>query len=135
MAKSRPGIPFGMGRRGWIVFLGLALAGATAEAQEAPLRGHVADENGLPVDGAEVVLLSPEGQKQTAHSDGAGNFEIPALSPASYRATVTKPGFFLLKDQLLELKEGPNEVSFSLSHEYEVHESVQVIAGNMSMFR
>lgn len=113
----------------WLApFLWLAVSAIAAGAQEASLRGHVGDENGLPVEGAEVVLQPPEGPKQTAHSDAAGNFEISDLKSGDYKATVTKPGFFLLQIDALNLKEGGNEITFDLSHEYEVHESVEVTA-------
>jgi carboxypeptidase family protein len=112
----------------WCVSLALFTLGlAAAQAQNASLHGHVEDENGLPVAGAEVGLQPSEGPKLAAYSDAAGNFEISALQPGSYHATVSKPGFFLLKEQAVEMKQGPNDVSFSLSHEYEVHESVEVM--------
>lgn len=113
----------------WLaLFLWLVPGVSRAGAQTARLRGHVEDENGLPVEGAEIVFLSPDGIMQTAYSNGAGDFEIASLKPGPYRARLAKSGFFLLQDQPLQLKDGVNEVSFRLSHEYELHESVDVIA-------
>ncbi|PYV01551.1 MAG: hypothetical protein DMG10_17330 [Acidobacteria bacterium] len=61
-----------------------------------------------------------------ASSDAARNFEVANLSLGLCHAGVAKPGFFLLKDAVVELKQGSNEVSLILNHEYEVHESVEV---------
>ncbi|HEX8871459.1 MAG TPA: hypothetical protein VF758_01760, partial [Candidatus Acidoferrum sp.] len=50
------------------------------------------------------------------------------LPPGEYRARIEKRGFFLLKDQTLVLAPGSTEFSFTLNHEQEVHEQVDVTA-------
>ena len=51
----------------WLVMIfWLVLGVSGAVAQETLLRGHVEDENGLPVEGAEIVILSPDELVQTA---------------------------------------------------------------------
>ena len=104
----------------------LAASLAMAQAQQTSLRGRLADENGLPVQGAEFAAVASDGAKYVAHSDETGIFQIPALPPGDYQASITKSGFFLVQNETLNLREGANDISFTLSHEYEVHESVEV---------
>jgi hypothetical protein len=100
---------------------------AATETPKATLHGHVQDENRLPVADAEVVIVSPEGRPLIVFSDAAGNFEVEGLNPGVFHASVTKLGFFLLKSREFELKQGSNDISFTLSHEYEVRDSVEVV--------
>jgi len=102
------------------------MAAMAAAPPAVQLRGSVADENGLPVAGVEVFLRAPDGHTQTAYTDEAGHFELRSLSAGDYRVSLSKPGFFRLADSLVALKEGINEISFTLNHEAEVHEKVEV---------
>ncbi len=109
----------------WLVGL-LAMATAAAAAPPAQLRGNVVDETGVPVAGVEVVVRTPAGQTQTAYTDEAGRFELGSLSAGEYRASLNKPGFFRLADHPVELADGLNQITFTLHHESEIHEKVEV---------
>jgi len=106
-----------------ILMLALAAAKATAAVQ---LKGSITDENGVPVSGVEIVVKSPGGSAQHAYSDDTGHFEVLVPTPGEYLVNLSKPDYFRLTDQHVPLQEGTNEVSFTLSHEFEVHESVEV---------
>ena len=106
-----------------ILMLALAAAKATAAVQ---LKGSITDENGVPVSGVKIVVKSPGGSAQYAYSDDTGHFEVLVPTPGEYLVSLSKPDYFLLTDQHVPLQEGTNEVSFTLSHEFEVHESVEV---------
>lgn len=110
--------------------IGLLMLPAAAEAAPpaAQLLGSVVDENGLAVAGVEVVLRAPNGQPQATYTDVAGRFAFRALSVGDFRVSLNKPGFFRLVDQALQLHEGVNEFSFTLSHEFEIHEKVEVVS-------
>jgi hypothetical protein len=103
--------------------LALAAAKATAAVQ---VKGSISDENGVPVSGVKIVLKSPGGSAQNAYSDDTGHFEVLVPTPGEYLVSLSKPDYFRLTDQPVPLQEGTNEVSFTLSHEFEVHESVEV---------
>jgi hypothetical protein len=61
------------------------------KVQQAVFRGHIVDENGVPVDNAEVEILSSKETKDIAYSSGAGDLRIPNLIAGLYRLSVTKP--------------------------------------------
>jgi hypothetical protein len=71
-------------------------------------------------------VKSPGGSAQYAYSDDTGHFEVLVPTPGEYLVNLSKPDYFRLADQPVPLQEGSNEVSFTLSHEFEVHESVEV---------
>jgi hypothetical protein len=104
----------------------LVAAGLAAASPPAQLRGSVVDENGLPVAGVAITAQAPGRQTQTVYTDEAGRFEFRSLAASNYHLSLEKPGFFRLVEQAVELKDGANEVSFTLSHESEVHEEVEV---------
>jgi hypothetical protein len=106
-----------------MLLLMLAAAKATAAVQ---LSGSVVDENGVPVSGVQITVKSPSGSAQQAYSDDAGHFEVLVPAPGEYLVSLSKPDYFRLTDQRVPLQEGPNEISFTLSHEFEVHERVEV---------
>jgi hypothetical protein len=103
--------------------LALAAARATAAVQ---VKGSITDENGVPVNGVTIEVKSPGGSAQYAYSDNTGHFEVLVPTPGEYLVSLSKPDYFRLTDQTVPLQEGTNEVSFTLSHEFEVHESVEV---------
>jgi hypothetical protein len=103
--------------------LALAAAKATAAVQ---VKGSISDENGVPVSGVKIEVKSPGGSAQYAYSDDTGHFEVLVPTPGEYLVSLSKPDYFRLTDQPVPLQEGTNEVSFTLSHEFEVHESVEV---------
>jgi hypothetical protein len=101
----------------------LAAAKASAGVQ---LSGTIVDENGVPVSGVQITVKSGSGSTQYAYSDDTGRFEVLVPTPGEYLVSLSKPDYFRLTDQRVPLQEGTNEVSFTLSHEFEVHESVEV---------
>jgi hypothetical protein len=103
--------------------LALAAAKATAAVQ---MKGSVTDENGVPVSGVKIEVKSPGGSAQYAYSDDTGHFDVLVPTPGEYLVSLSKPDYFRLTDRPVPLQEGTNEVSFTLSHEFEVHESVEV---------
>ena len=106
-----------------VLMLLLVAAKATAAVQ---LKGSVVDENGVPVSGVQVTVKSGSGSAQEAYSDDTGHFEVVAPTPGEYLVSLSKPDYFRLTEQRVPLQEGANEVSFTLSHEFEVHTSVEV---------
>jgi hypothetical protein len=103
--------------------LALAAAKATAAVQ---VKGTISDENGVPVSDVKIEVKSPGGSAQYAYSDDTGYFEVLVPTPGEYLVSLSKPDYFRLTDQRVPLQEGTNEVSFTLSHEFEVHETVEV---------
>jgi len=106
-----------------ILMLLLVVAKATAAVQ---LRGTVVDETGVPVSGVEVTVKSQSGSTQYAYSDDSGHFEVVVPTAGDYLVSLSKPAYFRITDQTVPLQEESNEVVFTLSHEFEVHSSVEV---------
>jgi hypothetical protein len=111
-----------------LLFVFLIVHAAAAALPPAQLRGKVVDENGVPVAGVEIVAQPASGQKQTIYSDEGGRYELNSLAVGECRVSLSKPGFFRLVGQPVQLEEGENEVSFTLSHEFEIHETVEVLS-------
>ena len=103
----------------------LAGAGSAADTLLV-LKGRVIDENGLPVGGAQVKLELAGGQSFSAASDDAGYFSFPNLPPGEYEARIEKLGYFVLANQKIELRPESTDFTFTLNHEEEVHEKVDV---------
>jgi len=97
-------------------------------AAAAQCTGVVLDENGVPVNAAQIKLEDTSGRAYRTETDGAGRFTIRDLPAGDYKVEVRKERFFLLRGGTLSLAAGPNEVTFTLNHEQEVHEQVQVTA-------
>jgi len=104
----------------WIV-IGLALAG-TARAEVVVL-GRVVDENGLAVAGARVRL----GELAEVYSDRAGRFQSQLAAPGEYVVSAEQEGFFALRNQKVQIRDGPNEVTLVLNHQREFVEQVDVV--------
>ncbi len=102
------------------------LSSLASAAPQAHLRGTLIDENGAPVASAQITASSPSGQQLTVFSDSTGQFELNGLPVGEYRLTVNKPGYFRLLNQAVDLKEGMNEISFTIHHESEIQERVEV---------
>ncbi len=107
----------------------LLLEGAVGAADTLPvLKGRVTDENGLPVGKAQVKLAFAGGKIFSAVSDDAGFFSISSLYPGEYTVQIEKPGFFVLANQKIQLAPDNTEFTFTLNHEEEVREKVDVTA-------
>jgi hypothetical protein len=99
----------------------------TAKASAAVLvNGTVLDENSVPVSGVEVTVRPQAGTAERAYSDAAGHFQVSLAEPGDYLVSLSKPDYFRITDRRVPFQEGTNEVSFTLSHEFEVHEKVEV---------
>jgi hypothetical protein len=127
-----------------VVLLALLLSGSVGRAADTALvlKGRVIDENGLPVGGAQVRLEHAVGQATpgnvgqaapgnggqafSAVSDDAGFFSFPNLSPGEYTVRIEKQGYFVLADQKIHLAAESSEFAFTLNHEEEVREKVDV---------
>lgn len=106
----------------------LLLLGSLSKAADTPLvlKGRVIDENGVPVGGAQVKLEEPGGHIFSAVSDETGYFSLPNLSSGEYTARIEKLGYFVLAEQKVQLEAGSTEFVFTLNHEEEVREKVDV---------
>src|ERR1051326_3882577 len=101
-----------------------AAAQATAECV-----GVVVDENGVPIPAAKVTLQIANGTTTfRTESDGAGRFRLHNLTVGDYKVETRKEGFFLLSGEVMTVRAGINEVTFTLRHAEEVREKVQVTA-------
>lgn len=94
------------------------------------LQGIVADEDGKPVADLEVIIVAPEEEVTLIRTDVSGTFEFTAGMPGLYRLSFNKSGFFRLADQPFALKEGNNEITVTVHHETELHESVSVYSSS-----
>ena len=97
-------------------------------AETAQCTGLVLDENHVPVGAAKIKLEDTGGHAYRAETDGAGRFTLRGLSAGDFKAEVRKEGFFVLSGHALTLEAGSNEITFTLNHEQEIHERVQVTA-------
>ncbi len=97
-------------------------------AADTPLvmKGQVVDENGMPVGGVQVKLEQAGGQIFFSTTDDAGYFSFLNLTPGEYKARIEKVGYFVLAGQKMELTAESEEFSFTLNHEEEVREKVDV---------
>src|SRR5258708_20593955 len=97
-------------------------------ADSAECTGVVADENGVPLAAAKIMLQSSTGQTFRTETDGAGRFTLREIPAGDYKVEARKEGFFVLAGESLNLRPGPNEVTLTLKHAEELHEQVQVTA-------
>ncbi len=109
----------------WLASLLLATLAAHSTVPAATLKGIVVDENSVPVSGVAVRVAGPAGT-QTAYTNEAGRFEFGSLGRGENRLSLNKPGFFRISERAVQLSEGVNEVSFTLNHESEIRERVEV---------
>jgi len=120
---------------GFTRFFALAILGlaalASLESRAADLAvcsALVVDENNVPVPSAQVKLQDSAGHIFRTETDGAGRFTLRHLPSGNYKLEIRKEGFFVVAGRALPLQPGPNEFTFILNHEEEVHQRVQVTA-------
>ncbi len=107
---------------------------AMCAPQSVRLHGRVIDEDGKPVANVEVRIQAPGEHAQTmTHTDTTGMFEYIGAAASDYRVSLIKVGFFRVTDQLFTLREGENEISFTVNHETEIHEEVEVYSSSESI--
>src|SRR5713101_4379276 len=111
-----------------LVSISSLLPAGILAAGAAQCTGVVLDENGVPVGAAQIKLEDTSAHTYRTQTDGAGRFAIRDLPAGDYKVEVRKERFFLLRGGTLSLAAGPNEVTFTVNHEQEVHEQVQVTA-------
>lgn len=88
------------------------------------------DEDGKPVANLEVTIASPVQQTSTTHTDAAGYFEFSAEQAGEYRINLNKIGFFRVLEQPFALKPGGNQITFTVNHETEIHEEIEVYSSS-----
>ncbi len=121
LARSGPGLVL------WLILAASYTAGAP---QQVILRGSAVDEAGKPVEGLEVVIQSPSGETQIGHTDIAGAFEFQTPIAGEYHLSFNKSGFFRITGQKILLDAGVNEASFTVFHETEIHQEVEVYSSS-----
>jgi hypothetical protein len=92
-------------------------------AAELTLRGHVADENGAPVDAARITVNPGARQTQTSPT---GSFSITLPDPGDYTVTVERQGYYALKDRPLHIESPAAEIALTITSVREVFQSVDV---------
>src|SRR5262249_17325302 len=70
------------------------------------IEGIVTDESGAVVKGAVVTVHASTGVTQTAVTDDAGAYRFTGLSPGTYDASVTAPGFGEFKTENYNVTSG-----------------------------
>jgi Carboxypeptidase regulatory-like domain len=100
--------------------------GAQAPERAAELRCQIMDEDGRPVERAEVILREGAGGPLTVYTDATGRFKAANLSALRIHLTISKPGFFRIDDREIDLRPGQNELSLTLNHETEIQEKLEV---------
>src|SRR5262249_44230637 len=81
----------------WIVWLCCLLASMGAlwgQGERGTLNGIVTDASGSVVPGATVTAINVETNVETqATTTDAGVYRLPYMPPATYRLSISKPGF------------------------------------------
>lgn len=96
-------------------FTVLLAASWPAEAQQAILRGTIADQTGARVAGAQVTLHnSSSAAAITVESDQNGTFAIADLTPGTYRLAASAPGMALEEPLAVVLKQGVQNLNLTL---------------------
>jgi hypothetical protein len=90
--------------------------------------GIIVDENGVPIPAAKITLQSGSSQSFRAETDGAGRFVLRNIPAGDYKVEARKEGFFVLANESLNLRPGPNQITLTLNHAEELREQVQVTA-------
>src|SRR5262249_54230480 len=73
-------------------------------------------------------IRAADGTAIRAFSDETGHFLLSGLPAGTAAVTATKTGFFQLKDSPFALTAGVNETTFTMAHEQELHERLDVIS-------
>jgi len=96
------------------------------------VHGKVVDEDGLPISRAEVTAhwgADTAAETLTVYTDAVGEFQIPSISADKITFSLSKPGYFRVEATVLELKSGVNDAKFTLNHETELSQKVEVRSG------
>ena len=113
-----------------VVSLAIPSGGQIQATDYVDCTGKVFDENGVPIEAAQVKLEDTAGNVHRTETDGTGRFTFHNLPTGDYKAEVRKEGFFVLAGQAIALHSGANELSLVLNHVQEIREQVQVTAAS-----
>lgn len=97
-----------------------------AQGQQSELRGQIVDEDGQPVSRVEVTAHWGVNSSAVAYTDDAGKFGIPRITDIHVSLDFSKPGFFRVENRVVALQPGANEATFTMNHETEMRQQVQV---------
>jgi hypothetical protein len=99
-----------------VIFFCLCGAASFAQNATTSLRGVVKDPSGAVVPGATITLDNgATGQSFTATSKDGGEYQLVQIPPATYKITVTAPGFGSQVKEAELLVNEPATVNFALS--------------------
>ena len=112
----------------WAILCALTGVCALAQASTARVRAQVSDDDGKPVVGVEVKLTPASGRVLVAYTDATGHFEVSDVPVGHAAIGLSKPGFFEVAGRSLDISAGENDLTFTLNHETEIHQEVQVSA-------
>ncbi len=104
-----------------------------SESDPVRLLGTVLDEYGVPVPDLDVAIRSDSGPIYRIRTDVAGIFELELHTAGEYRLSLNKIGFFRLENRKIVLRQGENEFSFTVNHEFELHEQTDVYSSSESI--
>jgi len=96
------------------------------------IHGKVVDEDGHPVDRVEIAARWTTDVAMntiTVYTDVVGDFEFAAIPTDKVTLLLSKPGYFRIESAVLELNPGPNGSDFTLNHETELSQKVDVRSG------
>lgn len=97
------------------------------------LLGTVVDEYGIPVADLDIAIRSGSDPNRRIQTDASGLFILDLPAAGEYRLSLNKIGYFRLEDQKILLKEGTNEYTFTVNHEFELHEQTDVYSSSESI--
>ncbi len=107
-------------------FIFLAFSCALPLCAQIALRGRVVDENDAPVPSARVHVDLPVPAKPVdVLTDPTGAFSLALPVPGDFLITVTREGYYALKDRLIHV-EGAQEITLALNTVREVFQSENV---------
>ena len=111
--------------------LAILVLPCASRAQETPgqLRGTVVDEDGHPIARVEVTAKWGPKTSFTVYTDTAGQFEVVPIEAEEVFVEMSKPGYFRMESKSYPINLGVNEVMFSLYHETELQQRVEVLSG------
>jgi hypothetical protein len=88
--------------------------------------GRVVDEDGRPIDRVEITARWGNNSSLTVYSDATGKFQIVPVPADRIYLSLSKTDFFRVENSAVDLKPGENEASFTMNHETELTEKVEV---------
>lgn len=112
----------------WVL---VCLSGVSAAAQSV-VEGHVADDRGRALPGAEVLLKHGRLEQRQA-TDSEGNFRFLGVPPGEYEITASAPGFYSAEYEFAARPRQPFLVQLELVPKSAVKEEVEVRSADISM--